>query len=114
MTEKVWMRPEIQLLNAPPKPVRYSLEIYERLYEAGTLPVAGFGAGAPFLPLHPGDLINPRAWTLLDHTGPFAYKLLRVLRVEHGIAEFDDQVIHMILVYTQAVPEDDEARWGGK
>jgi hypothetical protein len=94
--------------------VRYSLEIYEALHEAGKLAVAAFDAGGPFLPLHPGDLINPRSWTMLEHTGPYAYKLLRVLRVEHGIAEFDAQVIHKILVYTLAVPDDDDARWAGR
>jgi hypothetical protein len=39
MKEKTWTRPEIQWANAPPRAVRYSLEIYEALHEAGKLPV---------------------------------------------------------------------------
>ena len=52
-----------------------------------------------------------RGGRLILGLGPLAGKLLRVLRSEHGIWESDTEVTHKVLVYTEAVPEDEGARW---
>jgi hypothetical protein len=103
------MQGKIRRLDAPAKPVTYSVEIYDR--SDRTVPVESFYAAGPFQAFHSWDLISPWPWTLLEDMGPLAGKLLRVLRSEHGIWESDTEVTHKVLVYTEAVPEDEGARW---
>src|SRR5262249_30502016 len=98
----------VRKLTEPAKPVAYALEVYARYHEE---PVASFHAAGPFLPFHPGDLISPRTWTLLDDVGPFAGHLLRVVRCEHGLYEGHKEVMHKVLVYTEAVPDIEAVRW---
>jgi hypothetical protein len=73
--------------------------------------VESFRAASPFQAFHPRDLISPRPWTQLEHVGPFAGRLLRVLRSEHGLCESETEVTHKVLVYTEAVQDAEEVRW---
>jgi len=61
--------------------MEYQLEIYsQRTYDKEDC-IKVFTSAAPFLPLHTGDLLNASTW------GRTGSKLLRVLNVEHVIAE---------------------------
>ena len=72
-----------------------------------------FTSAAPFLPLRVGDLLNAAA---LEAEGS-ASKLLRVVNVEHLIADKpgggidpSGRTIHRALVYTESVADTAETR----
>ena len=92
--------------------MEYRLEIYSPGdYDRGDC-IKMFITTAPFLPLHAGDLLNASNW---ERTGS---KLLRVLNVEHLIAEKSAEgidpsgkIIHRVLIYTEGVADSAQTRY---
>jgi hypothetical protein len=65
---------------------------------------------SPAMPLQRGDLVNPRAWgpNVNKNSLQDKYKAGRVLRVrnlEHFLFEVDDEMIHTIGVFTEALED---------
>jgi hypothetical protein len=52
-----------------------------------------------------GSILNPNFWDV-----DLAGKVLRVMKVEHGIWEAGDHITHKIMVYTEAIEDTPEAR----
>jgi hypothetical protein len=105
------------LEKEPSRPVvtgATSAKYYIEVYEPGSAAdaVLLMESSAPFLAIRPGDLVNPRAFdsrrwpACLDLVG----KLLVVVRVEHAIWEVGDMMSHKLMLYTEAVADDREAR----
>ncbi|MBV8054800.1 MAG: hypothetical protein JO071_06110 [Deltaproteobacteria bacterium] len=91
--------------------MEYQLEIYSSAdYDKGDC-IKVFTSTAPFLPLHAGDLLNASSWGRTGST------LLRVLNVEHVIAEKPEagidpsgKIIHRVLIYTEGVVDNAQTR----
>jgi len=86
--------------------MKYSLEIYEP--GSCDTPAAAFQSSSPFLPMAPGDLVNPAWWE--DQRGIAAegdWTLLRVVSVEHLVGKD----LHKIMVFTKSVPDKDDTRF---
>ena len=83
----------------------YMIEIYP---PGGTeTPLAYFESPRPFLAIHQGDLIHPVGHDF-QHTAP-GDPLHRVTAVVHLIWGDKHSPNHKIMVYTEAVPDDDRA-----
>src|SRR5205823_1703142 len=83
----------------------YQLEVY---VPASTDTVfAHFESSLPFLPIHPGDIVNPGIWE--DSQSPM--RVLRVLNVEHIIWKSrNGEIKHKLMVYTDEVAGTRELR----
>jgi len=93
--------------------MEYQLEIYRpgSCDDHGRIKV--FTSADPFLPIRVGDLLNATPWG--EHASQ--WKLLRVLNIEHLIAETSGgginpsgRTIHRALVYTERVSDTAETR----
>ena len=91
------------------KAVTYQLQIFSP--GSAELAPLHMKATTPFMPIQRGDLFNPRYGSDFSHVDKIRGKLLRVTSVEHGIQEFEDQIVHYVRVYGEAVPDDEDARF---
>ena len=91
------------------KAVTYNLQIFSP-GSAGEAPLK-MKATTPFMPIQRGDLFSPRYGGDFSDVDEIRGNLLRVTSVEHGIAEFEDKIVHYVRVYGEAVPDDDDARF---
>jgi hypothetical protein len=82
--------------------MEYRLEIYGFAGDGEENCIKVFTSTAPFLPFHVGDLLDASPWGYTES------KLLRVLNVEHSIAEksaigIDPSggIVHRALIHTE-------------
>ncbi len=90
------------------KPANYSLTIFEpaHTYE----PLVNFESSSPFVNIEIGSLINQAFWPQFSERDDLKDKILRVVGVEHGIQEFDEHILHVICVFTEAVDNTEDVR----
>jgi len=84
--------------------MEYQLEIYLAEISGKDSCIKIFTSAAPFMPLGVGDLLNASGWD------PMGSKLLRVLNVEHVIAENkasginpSGKITHRALIHAERV-----------
>lgn len=70
-------------------------------------------ASTPFMSLQKGDLFNPHQGAHFNHVDTLRGKILRIVNVEHGIQELDDEIRQYVRLYTEAVVDNEEARIPG-
>ncbi len=90
------------------KPVTFNLQIFAP-GDADDPPLS-IDSSTPFMPFQRGDIFSPRYGDHFSHVDEVKGKLLRVVTVEHGLQEFDENIRHYVRVYTEAVPDDEGAR----
>lgn len=94
---------------------RYRLEIYLPGACQNDGVAALFESDQPFLTIQRGDLLNRRTWgkNAMALAEDAEWTLLRVVTVEHLLwSQKGGECIHQIMVFTEAVSDTAEMRFG--